>query len=92
MKPNLTSLPRWQAPLNEAGGDLTELMTPTRKEPDRESCSTRERNHMTTINQYLLHRSAAIPQGLRTGAAVVAAGVSTGVSIYLLAALVGSWA
>jgi hypothetical protein len=47
---------------------------------------------MTTINQFLHHRSVMLPQGLRTAAAVLAAGVSTGVSVYFLSLLVGNWA
>jgi hypothetical protein len=70
----------------------TQIHTNTESNPTANRVPRGKVTTMTTINQFLLHRSATIPQGLRTGAAVVAAGVSTGVSIYLLSLLVGSWA
>ncbi|MCF8529983.1 MAG: hypothetical protein K9G05_00100 [Candidatus Nanopelagicales bacterium] len=47
---------------------------------------------MTTLNQFLQLRRWNVSAGVRTGTAVVAAGISTGVSVYLLSLLVGSWA
>ena len=50
---------------------------------------------MTTINHYLNTRalkSIAISGNIRTATSVFAAGVATGVSVYLLSLLVGSWA
>lgn len=46
---------------------------------------------MSAINQYLHHQADLIPNGVRTGALVVAAGISTGSVVYLLSILVGSW-
>lgn len=47
---------------------------------------------MTTLNEYLHHRNWKLAGGARVATAVVAAGISTGVSFYLLSILVGSWA
>lgn len=96
--PSLTSLPRCQDPLAEAGGDLIEKessfteSTQTNSNPTANRVPRGKEKLMTTINEYLQHRTWHIASGLRTGVAVVAAGVSTGASFYLLTLLVGSWA
>jgi hypothetical protein len=46
---------------------------------------------MSTINEYLHHQVDLIPNGVRAGTAVVAAGVATGTVVYFLSILVGSW-
>jgi hypothetical protein len=46
---------------------------------------------MSTINEYLHNQADLIPSGVRTGAAIVAAGIATGSLVYFLSLLVGSW-
>jgi len=46
---------------------------------------------MSTINEYLHNQADLIPSGVRTGAAIAAAGVATGSLVYFLSILVGSW-
>ncbi len=46
---------------------------------------------MSTINEHFHHQADLIPSGVRTGAAVVAAGIATGSVVYFLSILVGTW-
>jgi hypothetical protein len=46
---------------------------------------------MSTINEYLHSQAGLIPTGVRTGAAIAAAGIATGSLVYFLSILVASW-
>lgn len=89
--------------LAQAGGDLAQtqqtVVTVHRQkdseysfEPDRESCSTRERHiKMSAINELLHDRAVSIPETIRTGIAIVAAGIATGAVLYVVSLIVASW-
>lgn len=79
-----------------AGGDLIEPKTARREKifslnPTANRVPRGKEVLMSAINQYLHHQADLIPNGVRTGALVVAAGISTGSVVYLLSILVGSW-